>query len=144
MAIIRKGIKIGTFDIRFGLPRDRGFDPNQAAKIIQTSRPSGKSTISKFRSMVSSGEGLARQNKFIVVVNFPGGLLESSDFDGSEFAEYQTAHDFTTSLKNDLKERLFFFCEGASMPGRTIADETNDVLYGPVAQRKYENQISKF
>ena len=32
MAIIRKGIKIGTFDIRLGLPRDRGFDPAEAAK----------------------------------------------------------------------------------------------------------------
>ena len=31
MAIIRKGIKIGTFDIRFGLPRDRGFDPEEAS-----------------------------------------------------------------------------------------------------------------
>ena len=131
MAIVRKGIKIGTFDIRLGLPRDRGFDPAEAAKRIQNSRPSGNSTISKFRSMVSSGEGLARSNKFIVVVNFPGGLLESTNFDGSEFAEYQTAHDFTTNLKNDIKERLFFFCDSASMPGRTITDETNDVLYGP-------------
>ena len=131
MAIIRKGIKIGTFDIRLGLPRDRGFDPAEAAKRIKQSRPSGRSTISKFRSMVSSGEGLARSNKFIVVVNFPGGLLEDSNFDGSEFAEYQTASDFTTNLKNDIKERLFFFCDSASMPGRTITDETNDVLYGP-------------
>ena len=32
MAIIRKVIKIGTFDIRLGLPRDRGFDPAEAAK----------------------------------------------------------------------------------------------------------------
>ena len=103
MAIIRRGIKIGTFDIRFGLPRDRGFDPVEASKRIKTSRPSGLSTISKFRSMISSGEGLARQNKFIVVINFPGGLLQSTDFDGSEFAEYRTAHEFTTNLKTDLK-----------------------------------------
>ena len=134
MAIVRQGIKIGTFDIRFGLPRDRGFDPEEASKRIKTSRPSGQSTLSKFRSMVSSGEGLARSNKFIVVINFPNTILDKNTFSqmgGSEFQEFTTASEFTTSLKNDIRERLFFFCDGASMPGRTIADETNDAMYGP-------------
>ena len=88
MAIVRQGIKIGTFDIRFGLPRDRGFDPEEASKRIKTSRPSGQSTLSKFRSMVSSGEGLARSNKFIVVINFPNTILDKNTFSqmgGSEF-----------------------------------------------------------
>tara|TARA_Y100001937_G_C7102234_1_gene323101 strand:- start:60 stop:1085 length:1026 start_codon:yes stop_codon:yes gene_type:complete len=134
MAIVRQGIKIGTFDIRLGLPRDRGFDPEEASKRIKTSRPSGQSTLSKFRSMVSAGEGLARSNKFIVIINFPNTILDRNTFSqmgGSEFQEFTTASEFTTTLKNDIRERLFFFCDGASMPGRTIADETNDVMYGP-------------
>tara|TARA_Y100000004_G_scaffold195925_1_gene264343 strand:- start:750 stop:1772 length:1023 start_codon:yes stop_codon:yes gene_type:complete len=131
MAIFRGGVKIGTFDIRVGLPRDRGFDPVEASKRIKTSRPSGASTLSKFRSMVSSGEGLARSNKFIVVINFPSGVLQDSDALGSEFSLFQTQSEFTDQIKNEIRDRLFFFCDGASMPGKTITDETNDVLYGP-------------
>ena len=131
MAIFRGGVKIGTFDIRVGLPRDRGFDPVEASKRIQTSRPSGASTLSKFRSMVSSGEGLARSNQFIVVINFPSGLLQDTQLLGSEFQEFSTQSQFTQQLKTDIRDRLFFFCDSASMPGKTVADETNDVLYGP-------------
>jgi len=130
MAIARVGKRFGVFDIRIGLPRDKGFDPVEASKRI-SQRANPQTTINKFRALVSSGEGLARSNKFIAVINFPSGVTAQTDFDGSEFAEYQTAADFTNTLKTDIRERLFFFCDGASMPGRTITDETNDQLYGP-------------
>ena len=72
MAIIRGGKRIGTFDIRFGLPRDKGFDPVEASKRINQ-RVNKNTTINKFRSMVTQADGLARQNKLIVVINFPTG-----------------------------------------------------------------------
>ena len=130
MAIARVGKRFGVFDIRIGLPRDKGFDPVEASKRINQ-RANPQTTVNKFRALISSGEGLARSNKFIAVINFPSGVTADTTFDGSEFQEYQTASEFTSNLKNDIRERLFFFCDGASMPGRTITDETNDVLYGP-------------
>ena len=130
MAIARVGKRFGVFDIRIGLPRDKGFDPVEASKRINQ-RANPQTTVNKFRALISSGEGLARSNKFIAVINFPSGVTADTTFDGSEFQEYQTASEFTNNLKNDIRERLFFFCDGASMPGRTITDETNDVLYGP-------------
>ena len=141
MAIIRGGKRIGgIFDIRIGLPRDKGFDPVEASKRIEQSRVQSNTTINKVRSLVSSGEGLARPNKFIAVINFPSQLTSQTNFDGSEFAEYQTALDYTTNLKNDIRERLFFFCDSATLPGRTITDETNDVMYGP--ERKIARGVS--
>ena len=136
MAIARVGKRFGVFDIRIGLPRDKGFDPVEASKRINQ-RANPQTTVNKFRALVSSGEGLARSNKFIAVINFPSGVTAQTQFDGSEFAEYQTAADFTNTLKTDIRERLFFFCDGASMPGRTITDETNDQLYGPERSTKY-------
>ena len=130
MAIIRGGKRIGTFDIRFGLPRDKGFDPVEASKRINQ-RVNKNTTVNKFRSLVTQADGLARQNKFIVVINFPTGARAQEIFDGSEFAEYTTQMGYTTELKDSIRERLFFFCDSASMPGRTITDETNDMLYGP-------------
>ena len=130
MAIARVWKRFGVVDIRIGLPRDKGFDPVEASKRINQ-RANPQTTVNKFRALISSGEGLARSNKFIAVINFPSGVTADTTFDGSEFQEYQTASEFTNNLKNDIRERLFFFCDGASMPGRTITDETNDQLYGP-------------
>ena len=108
MAIARVGKRFGVFDIRIGLPRDKGFDPVEASKRI-SQRANPQTTINKFRALVSSGEGLARSNKFIAVINLPSGVTAQTDFDGSEFQEYQTAADYTNTLKNDIRERLFFF-----------------------------------
>ena len=132
MAIIRQGIKIGGFDVRIGLPRDPGFDPVQAQKRVDQSRLSinRNTEVNKFRSFISEGNGLARTNRYMVVINFPNKLITQQNLD-QEFEEYQIASDYTNSLHKSIKDRLFFFCESASIPGRTIADETKDDLYGP-------------
>ena len=97
MAIARVGKRFGVFDIRIGLPRDKGFDPVEASKRINQ-RANPQTTVNKFRALISSGEGLARSNKFIAVINFPSGVTAQTDFDGSEFQEYQTATEFTTNF----------------------------------------------
>lgn len=136
MAIFRKGIKIGGFDVRIGLPRDRGFDPVEAQKRVNQSRSSlnRNTEVNKFRSFISEGSGLARTNRYMVTINFPNKLISQAnphiDID-REFEEYQIASDYTNSLHKSIKDRLFFFCESATLPGRTIADETKDDLYGP-------------
>ena len=81
MAIFRQGVKIGGFDVRIGLPRDRGFDPVEAQKRVDQSRASinRNTEVNKFRSFISEGSGLTRTNRYMVTINFPNKLLSQSN-----------------------------------------------------------------
>ena len=133
MAIIRQRQPIpGPFDIRIGLPRDKGFDPQKARKRLKEQKANPETTVNRFRSMVAGAEGLYRPAKYLVVLEFPT-ALQPSDIAGSwpEFQEYITDLNFHTSVKDSLRDRLFFFCSGAKLPERTIQDTTAGHYYGP-------------
>lgn len=130
MAIIRQRLPIpGPFDIRIGLPRDKGFDPKKARERL-SQKANRQTTINRFRSMVSGAEGLYRPAKYIVVLEFPKTIVDET-FRGTEFTEYQTDFQFTTELKNSVRDRLFFFCSAAQLPERTITDTQANQYYGP-------------
>lgn len=132
MAIIRQRLPIpGPFDIRIGLPRDKGFDPQKARKRLAEQKTNPNTTVNKFRSMIAGGEGLYRPAKFLVVLEFPSGAIQNESFQGAEFAEYTTDLQLVTDVKNNLRERLFFFCNSASLPERTILDTSANQYYGP-------------
>ena len=132
MAIIRQRLPIpGPFDIRIGLPRDKGFDPQKARKRLAEQTTNPNTTVNKFRSMVAGAEGLYRPAKFLVIVEFPSGSRTQETFKGFEFQEYETDLQFLTETKNSLKERLFFFCSSAQLPERTITDTSANQFYGP-------------
>ena len=136
MAIIRQRLPIpGPFDIRIGLPRDKGFDPQKARKRLKEQKANPETTINRFRSMVAGAEGLYRPAKYLVILEFPSVLRvsERMDITGSEleFREYAIDLGFHKGLTDSLKERLFFFCSGAQLPDRTIEDTTADQFYGP-------------
>ena len=139
MAIIRERIplpgKLGkVFDIRLGLPREKDID---YAKRYRDQKPNENTRINKFRSLVSSAEGLARPNRFIAIVNLPSALKGVSPGHPSgvgsnpEFAQYSIQSKATQDLNNVIRDRLFFFCDSAQLPARNISDETKDQLYGP-------------
>ena len=70
MAILRGGRRIGNYDIRIGLPRDKSLvdvagDPRLKRK------PGSAGTIYRFLSQVNQGECFARNNRFIVRINLP-------------------------------------------------------------------------
>ena len=141
MAILRERIplpgKLGkVFDIRLGLPREKDID---YAKRYRDMKPNENTRINKFRSFVSSAEGLARPNRFIAIVNLPSPLQSNSGTDyeseaygvGGEFAQYSTQQAMTRTLNDVIKDRLFFFCDTAALPGRNSMDEDKGMLYGP-------------
>jgi hypothetical protein len=131
MAIIRQRLPVpGPFDIRIGLPRDKGFDPVEAKKRLSNNRPNRNTTINKFRSMVSGAEGLYRPAKFLVVLEFPK-TFTTDTLQGFEFNEYQQDFSFLKQTELGLRERLFFFCSGAQLPERTITDTAASHYYGP-------------
>ena len=73
MAILRGGRRIGNFDIRLGLPRDKSLV--DVAKDPRLKRqPGGAGTIQRFLSQVNQGEGFARTNRYIVRINPPSTL----------------------------------------------------------------------
>ena len=130
MAIFRQRLPIpGPFDIRIGLPRDKGFDPNKARKRLEQ-KANPQTTINRFRSMVAGGEGLYRPAKFFVAVEFPQAIRGDIDIQ-REFTEYQMDASFLRSTRNTVKDRLFFFCSDASLPERTIQDTPYGGVYGP-------------
>lgn len=133
MAIIRQRLPIpGPFDIRLGLPRDKGFDPQAARKRLNEQKTNPNTTINRFRSMVAGAEGLYRPAKFLVIVEFPKGLSQTETFQGMEFSEYLTDLNFMNSLQDNVKDRLYFFCDAAQLPDRTIVDTEANSFYGPV------------
>ena len=129
MAIFRQRLPIpGPFDIRIGLPRDKGFDPRKARKRLnQKANP--QTTINRFRSMISGAEGLYRPAKFLVGLEFPKTL--TGDIASNEFTEYTLDRDFLTQTRTQIKDRLYFFCSDASIPERTISDVGDAAAYGP-------------
>ena len=101
MAILRGGVRIGGFDIRLGLPRDRSLenvsnDPRFNEKPFPVSadnisddprfsetknrnlrgRPTSETTMGRVQSYVNQAEGFARKARFYVEFNLPkpGGL----------------------------------------------------------------------
>ena len=80
MAILRGGRRIGNYDIRVGLPRDRSLDNVNGDERLRR-KPGGnpESTINRFIAELNQGEGLARPNRFIVMFNLPERAKISDD-----------------------------------------------------------------
>ena len=87
MAILRGGKRIGGYDIRIGLPRDRSLNDVQSdPRLRQKAGANPETTMGRFQAMVNEAEGFARKGRFYVEFFMPKGL----DFGGGIGAE-QTA-----------------------------------------------------
>ena len=135
MAILRGGRRIGNFDIRLGLPRDKSLvdvagDPRLKRK------PGGAGTIQRFLSQVNQGEGFARTNRYIVRINPPARVFDNpyaGDFD-------------MTPGNNDLEsktliENIDMMCNKVTMPNRDI-NTTAHQMYGPRREMPYAYSYS--
>jgi|APGre2960657373_1045057.scaffolds.fasta_scaffold05427_2 hypothetical protein len=127
MAILRGGVRIGGFDVRLGLPRDRSLenvanDPRFNEKPFPVSadnisddprfsetknrnlrgRPTSETTMGRVQSYVNQAEGFARKARFYVEFNLPkpdGGLSNNSNENLSQ-ASQEEALSFKTN--NDM------------------------------------------
>ena len=80
MAILRGGRRIGNYDIRVGLPRDRSLDNVNADERLRR-KPGGnrESTINRFMAELGQGEGLVRPSRYLVVVHLPKRILSDAE-----------------------------------------------------------------
>ena len=128
MAILRGGRRIGNFDIRLGLPRDRSLVDVVKDPRLQR-QPGGAGTIQRFLAQVNQGEGFARTNRFIVRINPPARAnLFVDDFD-------------MTPGNNDLEslttlENVDMMCNKVSMPSRDVQTKPH-IMYGPKREMPY-------
>lgn len=144
MAILRGGVRIGGFDIRLGLPRDRSLDNVENDNRFR--RPQGpvkETTMGRIHSYVNEAEGFARKTRFYVEFFLPQGTknLGFGGVDLDALANDLQMSNAQTELQSTFKSgaamnavqnangrRVRAFCNAISMPDRQV--EMIDVKTG--------------
>ena len=140
MAVLRGGRRIGNYDIRIGMPRDRSLV--DVAKDPRLKRqPGGAGTIQRFLAQVNQGEGFARTNRYIVRINPPArAKLSDAELLASEFG------GGSAGTNNDLEsmqtlENVDMMCNKVTMPNRDINTAPHQ-MYGPRREMPYAYSYS--
>ena len=144
MAILRGGRRIGNFDIRLGLPRDKSLVDIASDPRLQR-QPGGSGTIQRFLSQVNQGEGFARTNRFIVRINPPSTvkLIEvQAGPPNQPPGEISAAYGGRNELEsNQTLENVDMMCNKVTMPNRDVNTQTNRT-YGPARRMPYAYSYS--
>ena len=129
MAILRGGRRIGNYDIRLGIPRDRSLDNVEGdRRLKRVQGPTPESTIGRVMGAISQGEGFARPNRFMVDFILPSGVFSTSspnesEFDDSILFEEEVRRSTRAGELNsntEVQRGLRAFVESVDMPGRTL------------------------
>lgn len=129
MAILRGGKRIGGYDIRVGIPRDRSLENVENDDRFRQ-KPGGntETVMGRFLASVNEAEGFARQARYYVDFGIPRGIESLPVYDdagdGSFSGDYDEYKGFTNQkdffLEANGKKRVQSFCRSVNMPGRTI------------------------
>ena len=130
MAIFRGGKRIGPFDLRIGLPRGREYD-----KFEKPDPSNPETTINRFRSAISKGEGVARTTRFLVRISPPQGdklrdVLKTTLRENTVPPQIKTATSTIDQYNQEVGREIGMMCEAITMPGRTFRTEPYR-QYGP-------------
>jgi len=148
MAILRGGRRIGNYDIRLGIPRDRSLDNVQGDPRLKRTMGNPESTIGRFQSKMAEGEGFARPNRFMVDFILPRGLNEqASNEAGADQFTFQEEVQRSTlpgqlQAETELQRGLRAFCFSAELPGRNV-DTAPLKTYGPKREIVYGHSYSQ-
>ena len=146
MAILRGGKRIGGYDIRIGLPRDRSLDNiNQDPRLRQRAGGNPESTTGRIQAYVNEAEGFARKARFYTEFFLPNGLSFGGGIGGEdtgvevagsgEGVEAFRLSDDLRAVHNANGKRVRAFCSEISMPDRIVT--TKDVRHGNGPARKH-------
>ena len=152
MAILRGGKRIGGFDVRIGIPRDRSLDNVQGdVRLKQRAGGNPDSTMGRIQAYVNEAEGFARKARYYVEFQLPNGIGETlfgtSDND-AVFSNEITDENRGFALRTDLDavqrakaRRVQAFCSSIDMPSREIV--TKEIRHnGPVRKIAYDAQFA--
>ena len=127
MAILRGGRRIGNYDIRIGMPRDRSLVDVAKDPRLQR-KPGGAGTIQRFLAQVNQGEGFARPNRYIVRINLPKPIRRLK----------KSINDLES---NQIVENIDMMCNKVTMPNRDINTASHQ-MYGPRREMPYAYSYS--
>ena len=145
MAILRGGRRIGPFDIRVGIPRDRSLDNVEAdPRLRRTQGGNPESTIGRVMGAIAQGEGFAKPNRFLVDFVLPRGIFPGVDVDESILFEEEVINSTRgRDLHRDteVQRGLRAFVESVEMPGRNL-NTKEFKTYGPKREIVYGHSYS--
>jgi len=144
MAILRGGRRIGNYDIRVGIPRDRSLDNVLGdPRLKQRAGGNPESTLGRFMGKVAEGEGFARPNRFLVDFILPRGVSTETVELGDGEQEILFEEEISRSTKfrelqqnTEIQRGLRAFCYNIEMPSRNI-DTKAFQTYGPKREVAY-------
>jgi len=161
MAILRGGRRIGGFDIRIGIPRDRSLENvENDPRFRQKAGGNPETNMGRMQAYINEAEGFARKARFYVEYQLPRGsgstmspatspqTLKGSNYDqditinGINLSTSEKESLFTfpdqgqmQAIQNQNGRRVRAFCTGISMPERTMQNKdvrTHGPVYKPV------------
>ena len=155
MAILRGGVRIGGFDIRLGIPRDRSLDNvENDPRFRHKAGGNSETTIGRFQSYINEAEGFARKARFYVEFNLPKGnnggyLANLQGIDnlsqvGVSDATLESAKTFPDSgslkaVHGTNGRRVRAFCSAIAMPDRDI--QTKEIRHhGPAYKIAFDHK----
>lgn len=151
MAILRGGVRIGGFDIRLGLPRDRSLDNVEAdPRFRQKAGGNPETTIGRFQSYVNEAEGFARKARFYVEFNLPKGgganLTGLDDINQQGISPQEAEQHASFKSPEELRavhtangRRVRAFCSAIAMPDRDI--QTKEIRHhGPAYKIAFDHK----
>ena len=121
MAILRGGKRIGGYDIRIGLPRDRSLDDVQSdVRLRQKAGGNPETTMGRFQAMVNEAEGFQRKARFYVEFALPRGSLDQVTTQTMEDEQngFSIPELIASVNTPQTKRRVQAFCSAISMPSR--------------------------
>ena len=144
MAILRGGKRIGGYDIRIGIPRDRSLDDVAGDSRLQRRMGSNpETTIGRFQSYVNEAEGFARKARFYAEFNLPKGISDGALFsEGFEDTSMAAVEKQAFPTQGDLLSvqqangrQVRAFCSAISMPEREMT--TKEIRHGNAPARNF-------
>jgi len=132
MAILRGGRRIGNFDIRLGLPRDKSL-ADVAGDPRLKRRPGGSGQIQRFQSQINQGEGFARPNRYLIVVHPPQKLRLSAGGPPSQLGRNDDINELKSS---QIRENIGLMCSTITLPTRDV-NTVDHRMYGPGRKMPY-------
>ena len=131
MAIFRQGVKVGPFDLRLGIPRDKSLDNvDKDPRLRQYANTENQ--MGRFRAAMAAANGYARTTRFAVRIYPPTNLEHqvnaAQDTDtrsGGNFAmRNSTSGKQMSDITTALGRQLNIHCDSVNMPAHDLQTET--------------------
>ena len=131
MAIFRQGVRVGPFDLRLGIPRDRSLENvDRDPRLRQYANTENQ--MGRFRAAMAAANGYARPSRFAVRIYPPTNLehqinaaQETDTRSGGNYAvRNSTSGKQMSDITTALGRQLNIHCDSVNMPAHDLQTET--------------------